>query len=73
MAVVLRSALGVADVEVKLGPAGTLATNRPPKGDRSEEFDFFHDNYDFCILANNLNFGLSEIVQGTFLKIPIFC
>ena len=28
-------------------------------------------NPDFFILANNLNFGLLEIVEGTFLKIPI--
>ena len=30
------------------------------------------ENLDFLILANNLNFGLSEIVEGTFLKFPIF-
>ena len=46
--------------------------NRHPKGDRSEEFDFLHPKIDFCILPNNLNFGLLEIVEGTFLKIPTF-
>ena len=47
-------------------------TNRPPKGDRSEEFDFLAPNPDFWILANNLIFGLSDIVEGTFLKLPFF-
>ena len=49
-----------------------LNTHRPPKGDRSEEFDFFPQNPDLCISAHNLNFGLSEIVEGTFLKFPMF-
>ena len=48
-----------------------LCTNRPPKWDRSEEFEFLAKKSDLCILPNNLNFGLSEIVQGTFLKNPI--
>ena len=48
------------------------STNRPPKGDRSEEFDFLAKNQDFRIWANSLNFWLSEIAVGTFLKMPIF-
>ena len=56
----------------QVGQASDLDTNRPPNGDRSEEFIFFPKNLDFCILTNNLNFGRSEIVEGTFLKIPIF-
>ena len=52
-------------------------TNRPPKGDRSQGFGrffvfFFAPNHDFCMPPNNLNFGLSEIVEGTFLRSSIF-
>ena len=47
-------------------------TNRPPKGDRSEEFGFFPKKSDFRILPNNLIWGLSEIVEGTFLNLSIF-
>ena len=32
----------------------------------------FCEKNDVWILTNNLNFGLLEIVEGTFLKIPIF-
>ena len=46
--------------------------NRPPKGDRSEEFDFSPKNPIFEILANNLKVGLSEIAEGTFLEFLIF-
>ena len=47
----------------------------PPKGIEVRDladFRFFAKNHSFCILANNLNFGLSEIVEGTFLKNPTF-
>ena len=44
----------------------------PPKGIEVRNSIFPPKNIDFCILANNLNFGLSEIVEGTFLKIPTF-
>ena len=43
----------------------------PPKGIGVRNSIFRPKNHDFCILPNNLNFGLSEIVEGTFLKIPI--
>ena len=50
-----------------------MCTNRPPKGDRSKEFWFCcRKNMIFDFLPNNLIFGLSEIVEGTFLKFPIF-
>ena len=46
--------------------------NWPPEGDSSEEFGFVGRQTLFWILANNFNFGLSEIVAGAFLKFPIF-
>ena len=47
----------------------------PPKGIEVMDlvdFSNFLRKIPTFILANNLNFGLSEIVEGTFLKIPIF-
>ena len=55
-----------------LEPVAPQLTNRPPKGNRSEEFDFFVKNQDFWISATNLICGLSEMVEGTFLKFPMF-
>ena len=42
----------------------------PPKGIEVRN-SIFGKKSDFCILANNLNFGLSEIGEGTFLNIQI--
>ena len=33
---------------------------------------FWQKSHDFGLFSNNLIFGLSEIVEGTFLKFPIF-
>ena len=35
-------------------------------------YAFLAENLDFLLLPTNLIFGLSEIVEGTFLKSPIF-
>ena len=47
--------------------------NRPPERIKVRDLDFLPETSDLFIFHSNLILELSEIVEGAFLNIPIFC